>query len=98
MYGRATLTGAQAPVQGDATITATAEVQSGSAVITVATGPLEFASVSAGYAHTCAISVSGKAYCWGRNGFAPDPSGVPSPALGPESGTTRSMSKIIASA
>ena len=81
---------------GSATITATAEGQSGSAVITVATGPLEFASVSAGYAHTCAIAMSGKAYCWGRNGFAPDPSGNYQSGGQLGDGSTRSSSVPVA--
>jgi alpha-tubulin suppressor-like RCC1 family protein len=81
---------------GSATITATAEGQSGSAVITVATGPLEFASVSAGYAHTCAIAVSGKAYCWGRNGFAPDPWGNYQSGGQLGDGSTRSSSVPVA--
>ena len=30
-------------------------------------GGLIFASVSAGYSHTCGLLAGGEAYCWGRN-------------------------------
>ncbi len=32
--------------------------------------PISFASISAGYAHTCGISIDGAAYCWGSNNHA----------------------------
>ncbi|HEX5408711.1 MAG TPA: hypothetical protein VFW89_02970 [Gemmatimonadaceae bacterium] len=32
--------------------------------------PTRFASLSAGFAHTCGITVSGTAWCWGSNEFA----------------------------
>lgn len=31
-------------------------------------GPVHFASISAGGGHTCALTIDGKAYCWGLNG------------------------------
>jgi alpha-tubulin suppressor-like RCC1 family protein len=56
------------------------------------TGPatgLVFASVTAGFAHTCGVTTSGKAYCWGENvlgqlgdGTSRDNSGTPVPVAG----------------
>jgi alpha-tubulin suppressor-like RCC1 family protein len=55
---------------GSATITATSEGQSGSAVIAVATPTgLNFAAVSAGFGHTCGVTAGGAAYCWGENDY-----------------------------
>jgi alpha-tubulin suppressor-like RCC1 family protein len=51
---------------GNATITATSEGQSGTAALTTTTG-LMFAMVSAGSRHTCGLTPSGVAYCWGDN-------------------------------
>lgn len=31
--------------------------------------PVSFTAIAAGNTHSCAISESGEAYCWGRNGF-----------------------------
>lgn len=50
---------------GSATITATAEGRSGSVQVTV-TVLDQFVSISAGDHHTCGISDSGAAWCWGR--------------------------------
>jgi alpha-tubulin suppressor-like RCC1 family protein len=36
-------------------------------VLDPATGPVTFASVTAGGAHTCAVTDGAAAYCWGRN-------------------------------
>jgi alpha-tubulin suppressor-like RCC1 family protein len=51
---------------GKATITATSEGQSGTAALTTTTGVM-FAMVSAGSRHTCGVTPSGVAYCWGDN-------------------------------
>jgi alpha-tubulin suppressor-like RCC1 family protein len=52
---------------GSATITATSEGKSGSATVSVSSVPVvAFASVATGGAHTCALTASGAAYCWGR--------------------------------
>ena len=50
---------------GSATISATSEGITGSAHIAVATAT--FVSVSAGYQHTCGVTATGAAYCWGAN-------------------------------
>lgn len=54
---------------GQATITATSEMQSGTAAITIVTG-IVLAQVSAGGSHTCGVSPYGvpyATYCWGDN-------------------------------
>src|SRR6266446_5875861 len=47
--------------QGQATITATSEGQSGTAAIAV----VGFTAVSAGGLHTCGVTTNGAAFCWG---------------------------------
>jgi alpha-tubulin suppressor-like RCC1 family protein len=56
---------------------------------TLVTGGLLFASVSAGWSHTCGLTEDGKAYCWGRNvegqlgtGGTPQFSSTPVPVAG----------------
>jgi alpha-tubulin suppressor-like RCC1 family protein len=52
---------------GSATITATAQGKSGTAAVTVVSPiSVAFASVTTGGAHTCGLTTSGAAYCWGR--------------------------------
>lgn len=40
-----------------------------SAIPVVVDGPTSFASVTAGGAHSCAVTSDGAAYCWGRSAF-----------------------------
>ena len=49
---------------GSAAVTATSEGVSDTAAITVTV--VSYASVSAGYIHTCGITTAGAAYCWGQ--------------------------------
>ena len=53
---------------GAANITATTEGITGTAAVTVSprVAAAAFASMTAGGAHTCALTSSGSAYCWGR--------------------------------
>jgi alpha-tubulin suppressor-like RCC1 family protein len=51
---------------GQVTISATSEGQNGAAALTTTTG-IVFAAVSAGDTHTCGVTPSGAAYCWGNN-------------------------------
>jgi alpha-tubulin suppressor-like RCC1 family protein len=50
---------------GDATVTATLDGVSGNALITVQLGTSQ--TVTAGGVHSCALSGTGTAYCWGLN-------------------------------
>lgn len=54
---------ATAVAGGEATITATSEQITGSAILTVVGG----AVLAAGVSHTCALTPTGQAYCWGMN-------------------------------
>ena len=49
---------------GSANVTATSEGKTGSARLRVV---VDFATISAGGAHTCATSTIGRTYCWGNN-------------------------------
>ncbi len=53
---------------GAATITATSEGQEGTASVSVAPIPIRtFVTVATGGAHSCALTLAGAAYCWGRD-------------------------------
>ncbi len=56
---------ATARAEGPATITATIEGRSATSVVTGFR--LEFAAISAGGQHTCAVTVQGAGWCWGSN-------------------------------
>jgi alpha-tubulin suppressor-like RCC1 family protein len=62
--GSTGLVTARAP--GQVTITATSGGGSGTAALTSTTGLL-FTIVTAGSDHTCGVTLSGAAYCWGNN-------------------------------
>ena len=51
--------------QGQATITATSETKSGTAAVSAVS--LTLAQLSAGGVHTCGVTTSGAAFCWGSN-------------------------------
>jgi alpha-tubulin suppressor-like RCC1 family protein len=71
---------------GSANVVATTEHVSGTATVTVTT--ISFASVTAGDNHSCGLTTSGAAYCWGGNSSgqlgngSTDPSLVPAPVIG----------------
>jgi alpha-tubulin suppressor-like RCC1 family protein len=52
---------------GSATVTATVGAKRGSATVTVMELTLPADRISAGDSHTCALTPSGAAYCWGAN-------------------------------
>src|SRR5256884_254559 len=51
--------------QGEATITATSETKSGTAAVSAVS--LTLAQLSPGGVHTCGVTTSGAAFCWGSN-------------------------------
>jgi alpha-tubulin suppressor-like RCC1 family protein len=57
---------ASALTAGSAHITATSEGKSGSATVTA--DLVSFAAVSGGYWYSCALTITGAAYCWGWGG------------------------------
>jgi alpha-tubulin suppressor-like RCC1 family protein len=83
---------------GAATITATSGGRSGTARVTVRT--IEVTTVSGGYNHSCALSASGAAYCWGSGPYgqlgdgstAGNPRPQPTAVLMPEGVTFASIS------
>jgi len=63
---------------GSARITATSEAMSGSAAVTA--DLVSFGAASAGAHHSCAVSATGSAYCWGFGGDGQLGTGFRSPA------------------
>jgi alpha-tubulin suppressor-like RCC1 family protein len=66
---------------GTATITATAETKSGSA--TVGVEVVSFATVQAGAYHSCGLTASGGAYCWGHGAYGQLGGGAKASSLAP---------------
>ncbi len=66
---------------GSARITATSEGQIGSAAVTAEL--VSFAAVSAGFFHSCAVTTTGAAYCWGWGGDGQLGTGFRPPARAP---------------
>ena len=66
---------------GSATITATAESQSGTAAISVET--VTFATVQAGAYHSCGLTANGAAYCWGNGTYGQRGDGTKASGLAP---------------
>lgn len=54
----------------DAVTTGPTAEPSAAAVAMAAAAPLSFRQVSAGTAHTCGVTTTDQAYCWGYNGFS----------------------------
>jgi len=67
---------------GSATITATADSKSGRA--TVGVEVVTFATVAAGAFHSCGLTTSGAAYCWGHGTYGQIGDGGTADALAPE--------------
>src|SRR5690606_11772194 len=65
---------------GPVTITATIEGQTASAAITVVADDA-LVHVATGFYHTCALTGSGEAWCWGRNDFGQAGIGVAGTAI-----------------
>lgn len=79
--------------EGNSTITATADGKSGSAPVSVIT--VTFTSIAAGGAHSCGLTTSGAAYCWGRNESGQLGVPVPATTCATDAGTVACITQAV---
>ena len=74
--------------EGETTVSASIDGQTAEAEVSVTLAVTPVAWVANAFAHTCAASVDGDLYCWGRNSYGKhgnltdEPSTIPTPVVG----------------